>query len=324
MSKVEPKYVNSKRTFKRRDYLNGVDLRVMDIVGMSLREWLICDHIEYWCNHEASGAVAITRAELGEIFALSADRMKYIVRDLVNRGFLKVVKNYHLMPTEKWIEMTSVNGLPIPENFLKKKTKPKETKPKPKEESENPQQDESPKESKEAPKNISYPYFEEEFGQDEHSGVGRPSLNQVRKKAVSLHKQKEITEKLAVEIGTSYWRKQEKCKWHRVSNMSASLKRYIDGWKRNAEKYPDMYPEREKRIVVPRNNEEMRLWFQQLSDKERMQMTFTVPGLGLVIIDSRTGVPVVKDSGEFLSIKEFDKFMNFCVKNFKDIQLRLK
>jgi hypothetical protein len=314
MSKVEetPKFLNSKKIFKLMRYPN-IDEEVMAIAGMSTREWRICANIGYWCNHEKTSTVAISRAELGELFGLSDVSMKKIVRDLVSRKFLKLSKNYHLAVTSKWIKMIDTNGFKVPKSFVKTPETPEKPKDPPKEE------------SKKEPQNevAEFPYFEEEFGEDKASMVDRPSLNQVKKKVLNLRKTKKISTELSLEIGGCFWRKQESVKWNRVSNFHASLKRYIDAWKLNIEKYPEKFPERELKIVTPTNIEEMRLFLKQMSDEDRDELVFG-KGDGVIVINSINGIPIMKESRESLNGAKYENFMKFLLGNFKDGKLQLK
>jgi len=308
MSRVENRaiFTGSKREFKLKRY-GTLDYEVMSKVGMSDREWRICENIEYWANVESTGYVGITRAELGKLFGLSADRMKYIVADLVKRKFLKVNTNYHLAVASKWKKMMAQNGSTVPKNFLSEKT---------------PKEDEEPKNedgNNDDNKNEAFPFFEDEFGEDEKSAVDRPSLNQVRKKAVKLKEKKNIDEKQAIEIATAFWRKKESIKWANTSNSFLALKRYIDVWLKNIEKYPEKFHEREKNIKTPTNSEEMRLWIKQMDESKRECVVVPTANKGNVIIDSRTGMPVLQDSGEYLNDTEYENFMEFCLKNHKNL-----
>jgi len=316
MSRVEnkPRFNGSKRVFKLRRYIN-VDDEMMQRVGLDYREWKICSNIEYWCEHEATGFVAISRAELGALLGLSADRTKYIVRDLVNRKFLKLTKNYHLAVTKKWLKIMDANGSPIPADFEESSTETPKVSKKPKETPK-----EAPKEEKQE-KNKEFPFFEDEFGEDEKSMVDRPSLNQVRKKAMNIHKKKKITKELALEIATSFWRKKESQRWAKTSNFYSALKIYMDAWIKYADLYPEKFPEREKRIVTPTNVEEMRLFLKQMRDEEREALRIETKNKGMIVINGLNGMPVLEEGGEYLSVSEYENFMTYLLGNFRDGKL---
>lgn len=69
---------------------------------LSIREWVICENIEFLSQSSENGYTDIPRAELAIQYGLSVDRLKYIVVSLIPRGFLENNQEHHLRVGEKW------------------------------------------------------------------------------------------------------------------------------------------------------------------------------------------------------------------------------
>lgn len=269
-----------------------VDFAAMREFGLTDMEWRICENTEFLCNEKPSNFYSKnTRAELGEYFGLSEDRMKKIVQSLVERGFLNKNKKHHLRPGKLWAKVQELNGKALPKKDAEVTAHKKL----------NEELEETPVRA------VEYMvHFEDEFGEDEVSPVkSAPSKNEVRKEATCITELRETTKELAVTMADSFWYKQEGLEWKRVSKWEPLLRRFIDNWERNDRDNKKVkYKPKEQKVTKPTTPEEMRLYLKQMGDDERAKIKFNRQDShdSSVLVPMRinqNGFPVTVEGGDY-------------------------
>ena len=302
MSKVETPLIIKKFEYSLRRYVN-VDIEAMNYFALTYKEWVICANVQHWAEHTEGGYTFISRSEFAKLLGLSLNRTKVIIRGLVERGFLSRSKGYNLKAGKKWQNVQYYNGLQLPKDKNTKEESQEHTKP--------------------------IGQFEDEFGTDEHSKVeNQPSLNTVKKKAQNYAmKSKICTPDYAEEIAEDFWAKAEGTGWKENGNDIVDyfilLTRYMKKWIKNDEKLNlPKFEEREEKIVKPKNQNEMRLFFKQMGEEQRLEydVTRNIDGTQFVVGFNSIGYPVyVELEGAYCEPDYAQKVYDHFLKNFDDV-----
>ena len=288
----------------------NIDFLAMREFNLSEVEWRICENTDFLCNDKPNDFYSDkTRAELGDFFGLSEDRMKRIIRSLIIRGFLKQNKRHHLRVGKRWLEVQALNGKPISKNKIETATK---------------EALEEATSEEPTVERLSAVHFEEVFGEDEVSSVkDAPSRNEVRAVAVEITSTRGTKKELAVKMADSFWDKQEGMAWRKVVNFKPWLRRFIDFWERNDRESVGSIKNKEPKITTPINTHEMSLWLKQLSDEDRAKILFK-DSSGYPIVINHIGLPVFKEGGEYCSKEYTDKVLNHFLSDFQNTKKRYK
>lgn len=167
-----------------------------------------------------------------------------------------------------------------------------------------------------------FPFFVEEFGEDEKSNtIDAPSMNQVKAKAKALD--------LSEEIAESFWLKQEQMHWKKMLDWVPALRRFGMSWKRNEEKYRVKEKNEVKEVKKPtelkkpRTIEELKEYFFLIGEDELKKRTLKISKDGEVVMPYWTGKQFCTLDGYALEQETSEKLFNIYLKNFDEIEGRV-